>query len=190
MKHINPIKFEFLCIWQLVFMINYNNIIIDKCTVKIDTNSANAIDIIMKMIYWSYFTNFLIVTDYNALPNFKDVFIQKIMKSLDWKIKNLTIFSSYAVNFKHETRENVYKYIISEYGTNIETYGVFKLLVNTNLINSLKRVSFINYSKVDFKSLHSLAEREGVSDLYSKIKFEINKPKSTIKNLYWINWER
>ena len=75
-------------------------------------------------------------------------------------------------------KENIYNYVIKEYGTNIETYGIFKLLVSTNLINSLKRVSFEGFSKVDFKLLHDLAERGGVSDLFSKIEFQINKPKS------------
>ena len=77
----------------------------------------------------------------------------------------------------YEFKENIYNYVISEYGTNIETYGIFKFLVNTNLINSLKRVKFQDFSKVDFKFLHSLAERRGVSDLFSKIEFEIGKPK-------------
>ena len=144
----------------------------------------------LKIISLSSFTNVLIKIDYNALPNFQDASIKKMMKSLDWKIENLFIFSLYFINYLNKPKDDVYDYVISEYGTNIETYGIFKLLVSTNLINSLKRVSFINYSKVDFKFLYYLAKRGDVSDLFSKIKFDINKPKSSINNLYWINLER
>ena len=138
----------------------------------------------MQIISWSSFTNVFIVIDYKALPNFQDASIKKMLKSFDWKIENLSIFSSYVTNYLYETKENVYDYVFSEYGTNIETYGIFKLLVNTNLIHSLKRVIFTNYSKVDFKSLHCLAEREGVSDLLSKIKFDLNKSRFNIRYLY------
>ena len=179
-----------MCIWQLVSWWVFIFKIIDKCIVQNDTDSANAIDIMMQIISWSSFTNVCIAIDYNALPNFQDASIKKMMKSLDWKIENLVIFSLYNANYLYEVGENVYNYVISEYGTNIETYGVFKLLVSTNLINSLKRVSFINYSKVDFKFLYCLAERGGVSDLFTKIKFDINKSKSSIRILYWINWKR
>ena len=141
---------------------------------------GNTIEIMTLIISWSSFPNVVLSIQYNNLPIFQDASIKKMMKSLDSKIENLTIFALYNNNLNKscELKENIYDYVIKEYGANIETYGIFKLLVSTNLINSLKRVSFEGFSKVDFKLLHDLAERGGVSDLFSKIEFYINKPKS------------
>ena len=141
-----------------------------------DTGSTNTIDIMMQIINWSSFPNVSIKFIYNVLMNFQNASIKKMMKSLDWRIENLFIQFLYPLNYIYESRENVYNYVISEYGMNIETYGIYKLFVNTNLIHSLNNVIFCDYSKVDFKFLYCLAERGGVSDLLSKIKFRIFKP--------------
>ena len=130
----------------------------------------------MKIISWSSFPNVRIAINPNGLLNFQDASIKKMIQSFDWKIENLYIQSFYTTNIRFESIENVYNYVISEYGMNVETYGVFKLLVSTNLINSLKQVYFIDQWKVDFKFLHYLAEQGGVSDLLSEIKFVIIKP--------------
>ena len=143
-------------------------------------NSGNTIEIMTHIISWSSFPNVFLLIQYNTLQIFQDASIKKMMKSLDSKIENLTIFAMYNGNYNKsfEIKENIYDYVIKEYGTNFETYGIFKILVSTNLINSLKRVNFGCFSKVDFKHFHDLAERGGVSDLFSKIEFEIDKPKS------------
>ena len=85
---------------------------------------------------------------------------------LGWQIECLFIFRFIKSYYFYIAKENVYNYVIPEYETNIETYEVFELLVNINLINSLKFIFFIEYSKVDFKFLKSLAECGGFNYMF------------------------